>query len=162
MAGESFIKKGIKFAQHDGSALTVKKVPMEFTGGAITPRSVVFYLDVDLFTNRIAVLRSKTVNDFKVKFEINYGQLFLVVTMTLITASRHSSGHCYSSINRDKNTMLLEVCQVPETYANLKSRFTLCYLKCVCACDLKVINWTKLAFQQTPLPILHIHVGTLG
>ncbi len=62
---------------------------MEFSGGAITPRSVVFYLDVDLFTNRIAVLRSKTVNDFKVKFGINYGQSFLIVTMTLITTSRH-------------------------------------------------------------------------
>ncbi len=133
---------------------------MEFSSGAITLRSVVYYLDVDLFTNRIAVLRSKTVNDFKVKFEINYGQLFLNVTMT--PASRHSGGRFFSSIKRVKNTMFLEVCQVPETYVNLKSRFTLCYLKCVCAWDLKVINWTKLAFQQTPLPILHIHVGTLG
>ncbi len=64
--------------------------------------------------------------------------------MTLATPSRHSSGQRNSSLNGGKKTMLLAVCQAPETYANLKSLFTLLKappdLECVYACDLKVIN----------------------
>ncbi len=110
-------------------------------GGAITPHSVVYCLDVDLFSNRIAALRPNTENDFTVKFGIDYGQSFLKVTMTLTTASRHSSGQRNPSLNGGKKTMLLAVCQAPEMYANLKSLFALLKaFKCVCACGLKVIN----------------------
>ncbi len=117
---------------------------MESYGGAITPLSVVYCVDVDLFINRIAALRPNTEDDFTVKFGIDYGQSFFKVTMTLTTVSRHSSGQCNSSLNGCKKNMLLAVCQAPEKYANFKSLLTLLkaphYLECVYACDLKVIN----------------------
>ncbi len=95
--GKSFIQKGIKSALHDRknlfeSLFEVKKIPMEPSGGAITLHSIVCCLDVDLVINRIAALHSKTVNDFRIKFGIYYGQSFLKVTITLSTASRNSSG----------------------------------------------------------------------
>ncbi len=98
----------------------------------------------NLFIYRIAALRPNTVNDFKVKFGIDYGQSFLNVTMALTTASRHSSGQRNSCLNGGEKTMELAVCQAPETYAKLKSLFTLLKaphdLECVYACILKVIN----------------------
>ncbi len=87
---------------------------MEPSGGAISLHSIVYCLDVDLFINRIAALHSKTVNDFRIKFGIDYGQSFLKVTITLTTASRNSSGQI----------MLLAACQPLEIYTNLKSFFT--------------------------------------
>ncbi len=83
---------------------------MESSRGAITPHSVVYCLDVDLFINWIAALRGKAVSDFRVKFGIDYGQSFLKVIMTLTTASRNSSGQRNSSLNGGKKTMLLAVC----------------------------------------------------
>ncbi len=97
--GKSSIQKGIKSALQDRknifeSLFDVKKIPMESSGGVITPHSVVYCRDVDLFINRIAALRCKAVSDIRVKFGIDYGQSFLKVTMTLTTASRISSGMC--------------------------------------------------------------------
>ncbi len=124
--GKSSVQKGIKSALHDRQNIfEVKKIPMESYGGAITPHSVIYCVDVDLFINRITALRPNTANDFTVKFGIDYGQSFLKVTMTLATPSRHSSGQRNSSLNGDKKTMLLAFCQAPETYANLKSHFIL-------------------------------------
>ncbi len=118
--GKSSIQKGIKTALQDRknifeSLFEVKKIPMESSGGEITPHSVVYCLDVDLFINLIAALRCKAVSDFRVKFGIDYGQSFLKATMTLTTALRNSSGQCNSSLIGDKKTMLLAVYQDPET-----------------------------------------------
>ncbi len=75
--GKSSIQKGIKSAVHDRKNILeclfeVEKIPMESYGGAITPHSVVYCVDVDLFINRIATLRPNTENDFTVKFGIDY------------------------------------------------------------------------------------------
>ncbi len=78
---------------------------MESYGGSITRNSVVYCLDVDLIINRIAALSAKAVNDFTVKFRIDYGQSFLKVTMTLTTASGHSSVQLNFSLNGTKNAM---------------------------------------------------------
>ncbi len=59
---------------------------METYGGEIIPYSVVYCLDVDLCINRIGALRPMTGNDFTVNFEMDYGQSFLKVTMTLPVA----------------------------------------------------------------------------
>ncbi len=49
-----------------------------------------------------------------------------------------------ASLNGGKKTMLLAVCQAPETYSNLKALFALLNalgdLEYVYACDLKVTN----------------------
>ncbi len=79
--GKSSIKKRIKSTLQDRknifeSLFEVKKGPMESSGGAITPHSVVYRRDADLFINRIAALRCKAVSDFRVKFGIDYGQSF--------------------------------------------------------------------------------------
>ncbi len=69
--GKSSIQKGKKSAVQDlknifESLFGVKKIPMESSGGATTPYSVVYCLDVVLFINWIAALRCKAVSDFRV------------------------------------------------------------------------------------------------
>ncbi len=81
---------------------------------------------------------------FRVIFGVDYGQSFLKVTLTLTDASLHCAGAQNASLNGGKKTMLLTVCQAPETYSNLKALFTLLNapgdLEYVCACDLKATN----------------------
>ncbi len=82
MFGKTSIQKGIKSAVQDlknifESLFKVKKIPMKSSGGAITPHSVVYCLDVHLFIIRVAVLRCKAVSDFRVKFGVDYGQSLL-------------------------------------------------------------------------------------
>ncbi len=108
--GKSSIQKGIQSAVQGRknifeSLFEVKKIPMESSGGAITPHSVAYCRDVDLFINRLAALRCKAVSDFRVKFGIDYRQSFLKVTITLTTASRNSSGQRNSFLNVGKKTM---------------------------------------------------------
>ncbi len=112
--GKSSVQKGITSALHDRENIferlfEVKKIAMESKGGAITTHSVVYCVDVDLFINRITALRPNTENNFTFKFEIDYGQSFLKVTMTLATLSKHSSGQRKSSLNWGKQTMLSAV-----------------------------------------------------
>ncbi len=94
--------------------------------------------------HRIAMRRGMTSDHFRVKFGVDYGQSFLKVTLTLTDASWHCAGAQHASLNGGKKTMLLAVCQAPETYSNLKALFTLLNapgdLEYVYACDVKVTN----------------------
>ncbi len=75
---------------------------------------------------------------------IDYGQSFLSVTVALAESSMSTGVQRNASNNEGKKTMLLEVCQARERYANLRSLFTLlrvsCDFECINATDLKVVK----------------------
>ncbi len=66
------------------------------------------------------MLRDMTSFHFRVNFGFDYGQSFLKVTLTLTDGSLHCAGEQNASLNGGKKTMLLAVCQAPETYSNLE------------------------------------------
>ncbi len=147
--GRKSLQSGIKAAlfQHKNmfsDLFAVKKIPMESPGGVRMPHVVVYCIDVISFINRVAALRKRRPEDFIIKCGIDYGQSFLKVTVTLAESSTTPGVHRNASNNGGKKTMLLAVCQAPETYANLRSLFTLLKasrdFECVYAADLKVVN----------------------
>ncbi len=52
---------------------------------------IVYCLDASVFVHRIAMRRGMTSDHFRVKFDVDYGQSFLKVTLTLTDASLHCS-----------------------------------------------------------------------
>ncbi len=53
---------------------------------------VVFFLDVSVFIHQIALLCGMTSDQFRGKFDVDYGQSFQKVTLTLTDASYHYAG----------------------------------------------------------------------
>ncbi len=117
---------------------------MESPGGVRMPHVVVYCIDVISFMNRVAALWKSRPEDFIIKCGIAYCQSFLKVTVTLAESSTTPGVQRNASNNGGKKTMLLAVCQAPETYANLMFLFTLLKasrdFECVYAADLKVVK----------------------
>ncbi len=120
--GKSSIEVGLKSAlRHNKSMFadlfTIRRLELESLGGEKGEYFIVYYLDVSVFVHRFAMRCGMTSDHFRVKFGVDYGQSFLKVTLALTDASLHCADAQNASLNGGKKTMLLAVCQAPETYS---------------------------------------------
>ncbi len=95
--------------------------------GQLVPKTVIYCLDLTDFIDRVCSLRGLNKAVSKIKVRIDYGKLFLKVSLTISDDYYNNFESCLSSpsgsafkLSGAKKTMLLAVGQAPETHFNLQ------------------------------------------
>ncbi len=119
-------------------------IPLCVASGETSDICVVYCLSIPAFIERVCALRGIDQSEARIHIGIDYGKSFLKITLaipepTSSTSTKKLSGF---KLSGSMKTLLLAVCQAPETYANLQSIIQL--LKIPSELDITYIGDLKL------------------